>query len=118
MYTAESHDNTEGNPHVTFRLRDNCDITYPKLGVIEKVFTVNGQRVNMKYACLATSEQEKTTFVDTVALFWPASDAGKKYVSEQFIKRNWVFLHHKGIDIPFSAIGFTDLWNKANKPAL
>lgn len=101
---------------VYFRIYSDCIVSE---SVLQKVITVNDQRIKTDYVC-RENQVNNDRLGPTQQLYIPLSDAAKQLVVDELSENAFVFIRFEPvlIEIPFSTKGFKDVWERVNKPVL
>lgn len=102
---------------ISFRTYKKCTVTIPAAGAvfIDKVITVDGQRILAAYSCSRTPDDRSKT----QEVFVVKSSEGRRFIHNKFFNQQYVFVGlDDGLEVPFSTKGFRQLWDRVNSPAL
>lgn len=114
--TVEISEDEEG-AILLFRTYRDCNLTDRSTGggLVDKIITVDGQRIQASYVCANTPGQSP----QTQELFFIKTPEGQKFTQRKFSDRNYVFVNlGNDLEVPFSTKGFSDIWERTNQPAL
>ena len=101
---------------VYFRTYSECKVSET---ILQKVITVNDQRIKTDYFCAETN-LDSDSLGPTQELYVPLSDAAKQFIAKELESNDFVFIRFEPnlIEVPFSTKGFKEVWEHVNKPAL
>jgi hypothetical protein len=112
--TTEISEDADGAT-IFFRTYRSCTITTKPLEMklIDKIITVDGQRIQTKYMCSTLPNEPGTQ-----EIYMIKNPDGQAFIQHAFLNQKFVFVKLHGLEVPFSTKGFSGLWEKMNKPAL